>query len=332
MSDKGTLTYDVHGHFMPEAAMDLMSEGQVVVTGGVGSESIAVNGMLVGATLHQLSSADYALEAMSSAGLHHRVLTPPPFTYRYWDDPQRGLQLCRLINDSTAATVAANPKHFSGLATVPLQDPRLAIDELKRSTEELGLSGLGVGTNVDGRLLSDPALRDFFAEVTEMHAPVLVHPDFVPSQRYTEYYLINCIGMPVETTTTLANMVLSGMIEDLPDLRICLLHGGGAAPYLMGRISHSWHSRPDTSRDSSTPPEDQLGSVYWDTLTHSPEALGFLVSQYGADHVVVGTDAPFDMEDADPLKTLSRAPGLSEEERHQIRSVTPLQWLYGPNR
>lgn len=323
-------TIDVHGHFLPTEAMGLMSDGRVVVTGGHGSNSILVNGMPVGATLDQLSSIEYALTAMDAAGLDHRVLTPPPFTYRYWADAEIGIQLCRVINDSIAAVVEAHPDRFSGLATVPLQDPELAIAELKRGIDELGLLGLGVGTDVDGRLLSDPSLRQFFSEVASMNAPVLVHPDFVPSPRYRDYYLVNCIGMPTETGTTVANIVLSGMLEELPDLRFCFLHGGGVAPYLWGRVSHSWHARPDTSRDSETPPEDQLGSIYWDTLTHSPQALSFLVDLVGADHVVVGTDAPFDMEDSTPLTTLNQAAGLSEGDRHQIRSVTPLRWLYGP--
>jgi aminocarboxymuconate-semialdehyde decarboxylase len=330
MAENGFVTYDVHGHYLPGAAMELMGDGPVVVTGGHGSDSIAVNGMPVGATIQQLSSVEYALDAMSAAGLDHRVLTPPPFTYRYWADPETGLRLCRLINDSIAEVAAAHPDRFSGLATVPLQDPELAIGELKRGMSELGLLGLGVGTNVDGRLLSDQGLRGFFAEVMRMSAPVLIHPDFVPSPRYSDYYLVNCIGMPVETGTTVANMMLTGMLEDLPDLRLCFLHGGGVAPYLMGRVSHSWNARPDTSRDSTLPPEDQLESIYWDTLTHSPQGLGFLVGLVGAEHVVVGTDAPFDMEDSDPLDTLNRAPGLTEEDRHQIRSVTPLRWLHGP--
>lgn len=325
----GYATIDVHGHFLPTAAMELMGDGPVVVTGGEGSSSILVNGMPVGASLHQLSSVEYALAAMDDAHLDHRVLTPPPFTYRYWADAEVGIQLCRVINDSIAAVVAAHPDRFSGLATVPLQDPDLAIAELERGIDELGLLGLGVGTDVGGRLLSDPALRHFFSQVASMNAPILVHPDFVPSPRYRDYYLVNCIGMPVETGTTVANMVLSGMLEELPGLRLCFLHGGGVAPYLWGRVSHSWHARPDTSRDSSAAPEDQLGSIYWDTLTHSPQGLGFLVSLVGADRVVVGTDAPFDMEDSAPLTTLDQAPGLTEGDKHQIRSVTPLRWLYG---
>ncbi|HLE38796.1 MAG TPA: amidohydrolase family protein [Acidimicrobiia bacterium] len=320
---------DVHGHYLPPAAMDLMGSGPIVVGDGVGGESISVNGMPVGATVHQLSAAEEMIVAMNRAGVDHRVLTPPPFTYRYWADPADGIRLCRLINDAVAEVVGAHPDRFSGLATVPLQDPAAAVVELDRGLDELGLLGLGVGTNLGGKLLSDLAVRRVFARAEERNAAVLVHPDFVPSPRYGDYYLVNLIGMPVETGTTVANMMMSGMLEQLPALRVCFVHGGGIAPYLLGRWSRSWHVRVDTSRDSTRPPEDLLGSLYWDTLTHSVGALEFLIGQMGADHVVLGTDAPFDVEDADPVGQLDAVPGLSGEERHRIRSLTPLKWLHG---
>lgn len=322
---------DVHGHYLPPSAMDHMTTGPIVVGGGAGTTSIDVNGMLVGATLRQLSDVDAMVEAMDGAGLDHRVLTPPPFTYRYWADPQASLALCRLINDEIATIVAERPDRFSGLATVPMQAPDLAIAELERGMNELGLLGLGVGTNVDGKLLSDRSLRPVFARAAELDAPVLVHPDFVPSPRYSDYYLINVIGMPVETGTTVANMMMTGMLEELPGLRVCFLHGGGIAPYLMGRWSRSWHLRPDTSRDSRRPPEDLLESLYWDTLTHSVGALEFLVSQMGSDHVVLGTDAPFDVEDADPVGHLDAVASLDRQARERIKRETPVRWLFGPD-
>jgi len=329
MADAHLGTCDIHGHYLPPAAMDLMTTGPVVVGGGRGNESIDVNGVIVGATIRQLSAVDEMIAAMDEAGLAHRVLTSPPFTYRYWADPNDSLRLCRLINDEIASVVAEHPDRLSGLATVPMQDPATAVAELERGMGELGLLGLGVGTNVGGKLLSDSSLRAVFARAVELNAPVLVHPDFVPSPRYPDYYLINLIGMPVETGTTVANMMMTGMLEQLPTLRVCFLHGGGIAPYLMGRWSRSWHLRPDTSRDSSRAPEDQLDSIYWDTLTHSVGALEFLISAVGADHVVLGTDAPFDVEDADPVGHLAAVPGLSDDDMHRIRSVTPRRWLFG---
>ena len=327
--------WDVHGHYLPTSALDPMRFGRASVKVGTIegiANSISVNDIAVGATVEQLSSLEGILATMDNAGLDRRLLTPPPFTYRYWDEVSATTSLCRLINNAMAEAVSKHRERLLGFCTVPLQDPRAAIAELNRGLDELGLIGVGLGTNVGDRLLSDPSLRPFFQAVAERGAPVLVHPDFVPSPRYSEYYLVNLVGMPVETGTTLANMILTGMLEELPELRVCFVHGGGVAPYLMGRWTHSWNARTDTSRDSKASPWSQLRSIYWDSLTHSPEALSFLVELMGPEHVVVGTDAPFDMEDPSPLDTLAGAPRLGEEDRRQIRSVTPLRWLYGDPR
>lgn len=324
--------WDVHGHYLPEEALDLMVAGQAKVKvehiNGI-AESITVNGMPVGATVTQLASTESILAAMDQAGLDRRILTPPPFTYRYWHDAADTLQLCRLLNDAVASLVASHPHRLFGLCTVPLQDPALALGELDRGLDELGLLGLAVGTNVAGSLLSDDSLRSFFREVSKRGVPVLVHPEFVPSPRYPGYYLVNVLGMPVETGATVAGMIFSGMLEELPDLRVCFVHGGGVAPPLLGRWIHSWEARPDTREDTTIAPLEQLGSIYWDSLTHSPATLSFLVELVGAEHVVVGTDAPFDMEDATPLASLAAAPRLSEDQVSEIQSVTPLRWLYG---
>ena len=326
------LVWDVHGHYLPVAALEPLGSGPISVSLGTvnGIEgSVTVNAMPVGATIEQLSSVDGILAAMDGAGLDRRVLSPPPFTYRYWDEPNAASSLCRLLNDATAEVVASHRDRLFGVCTVPLQDPEAAVTEMNRGIDELGMVGIGLGTNVDGRLLSDPSLRPFFQAVADRGAPILVHPEFVPSPRYSNYYLINLLGMPVETGTTLANMMLTGMLEELPGMRVCFVHGGGVAPYLIGRWTHSWTTRTDTRRDSSVPPSGLLRSIFWDSLTHSPEGLSFLVELMGADHVVVGTDAPFDMEDHAPLDTLSAAPRLGEEDRRQIRSISPLRWLYG---
>jgi aminocarboxymuconate-semialdehyde decarboxylase len=326
------LVWDVHGHYLPVAALEPLSSGRISVSlravDGI-SGSVTVNDMPVGATIEQLSSVEGILAAMDGAGLDRRVLSPPPFTYRYWDEPKAASRLCRLLNDATAEVVALNRDRLFGVCTVALQDPKAAVAEMNRAIDELGLVGIGLGTNVDGRLLSDPSLRPFFQAVADRGAPVLVHPEFVPNPRYSNYYLINLLGMPVETGTTLANMMLTGMLAELPGMRVCFVHGGGVAPYLMGRWTHGWNARSDTRVDSSAPPAAQLQSIYWDSLTHSPHGLSFLVELMGADHVVIGTDAPFDMEDDAPLNTLSAAPRLSEEDRRQMRSISPVRWLFG---
>ena len=324
--------WDVHAHFLPETALDQMGYGPATVrvetVDGV-DDSITVNGMPVGSTVDQLADPAYLLAKTDEAGIDRRVMSPPPFTYRYWDEPESTLRLHRLLNDATAAFVEAQPDRFVGLATVPLQAPDLAIQELARARGELGLAGVTLGTNVAGGNIADDVRRPFLAAAAESGTPVLVHPDFVPNPRWSTHYLINLIGMPVDTAIAMGNLVFSGRLEEFADLRVCFLHGGGAAPYLFGRWDRGWEVRTETKTDIERKPTSHLDQVFCDTLTHSPRALSYLVDVMGADRVVLGTDLPFDVEDADPLGSLLAAPGLTDEQRETIRSVSPVRWLEG---
>jgi len=324
--------WDVHAHYLPPEAIGPMGEGTVQVrledVGGV-PDSITVNHVPVGATIHQLSDVASIVAATDRAGIDVRVLSPPPFTYRYWNDPEASLELCRLLNEATAEVVRAHPDRFEGLATVPLQDTDASIAEFRRARDELGLVGVTVGTNVAGANVSDHQRRPFLAEVAARGMPVLVHPDFVPGPRIDRYYLVNLIGMPHETAITMGNMIFSGLFDELPDLRVCFMHGGGAVPAILGRWDAGWRVRPESRADTDKPPSAYLGNVYCDTLTHSPLALTNLVEILGAENVVVGTDMPFDVEDPDPRAHLRDAPRLTDEQRRVIESVSPVRWLTG---
>jgi aminocarboxymuconate-semialdehyde decarboxylase len=328
----GLPIWDVHAHYLPPAAIPRMGSGVAEVrleTVGEVKDSITVNNIAVGATIQQLSDIEGIISATDRAGIDRRVLSPPPFTYRYWDDPEDSLALSRLLNEATAAVVEAHPDRLLGLATVPLQDTEKAIAELRRARDELGLVGVTVGTNVAGGNVSDPVRRPFLAETAGMGMPVLVHPDFVPNPRTGSYYLINVLGMPTETAITMANMVFSGLFDQLDGLRVCFMHGGGSAPSLFGRWDAAWRVRPESRVDIDEPPTAQLRNVFCDTLTHSPLALSHLVEVMGADNVVVGTDLPFDVEDPDPLTHLRRAPRLDQRQIEVIETISPVRWLTG---
>lgn len=328
----GLEVWDVHAHYLPATALPAMTDGVAQVrletVGGV-ADSITVNRMAVGATIQQLADLDGIIAATDRAGIDRRVLSPPPFTYRYWDDPDDSLALSRLLNEATAAAVAAHPDRFVGLATVPLQDTEKARHELHRARAELGLAGVTLGTNVAGGNISDPERRPFLVDAAESGTPVLVHPDFVPNPRIDDYYLINVLGMPTETAITMANMIFSGVFEDLDGLRVCFMHGGGSAPYLFGRWDAAWRVRPESRAQIDEPPTAQLSNVFCDTLTHSPLALSHLVEVIGPENVVVGTDLPFDVEDPDPLRHLRSAPRLDRDQIETIESVSPVRWLTG---
>jgi aminocarboxymuconate-semialdehyde decarboxylase len=324
--------WDVHAHYLPAQAFDLMKFGQVQVlleTVDGTPDSITINGIAAGATVQQLADVDGIIAATDRAGIDRRVLSPPPFTYRYWNDPNASLELCQLINEATAEVARTHPDRFLGLATVPLQSTERAIEELRRAHLELGLVGVTVGTNIAGGNVSDEARRPFLAELDRLGMPLLVHPDFVPNPRLGDYYLINVLGMPTESATTMANMLFSGVFADFADLRVCFMHGGGSAPYLFGRWDTAFRVRPESRVDIDSPPTSYLGNVFCDTLTHSPAALSYLVEVLGEENVVLGTDLPFDVEDPDPRAHVRTAPRLYAGQIETIETVSPLRWLNG---
>lgn len=322
---------DVHAHYLSAEVVTRLDRGRARVrleqVRGV-SDSITLNGMPVGATTHQLSSVDGILKEMAATGLERRVLSTPPFTLRYWESPREGADLCRALNETLAAAVADH-EELLGLCTVPLQDTDAAIAEFEYATRELGLVGVTVGTSVGGENLSVPRLEPFFATVESANAPVLVHPDFVPVDRLSSHYLLNLVGLPVESATALANLVFAGTLDRLPELRLCFLHGGGAAPYLYGRWEMGWNVRPESRADTPRPPSEYLSRVFCDTLTHSDQALRHLLDVAGSSRVVLGTDSPFDVKDPDPRGHISSVPALSEEERHDVERWSPREWLTG---
>ncbi len=322
-------TCDVHAHLLPPSSLPLLAaDGPAVHLEEVNGvpNSVTVGGMPVGATIEQLSSVEIMLADMDHAGVDRRVLSPPPFTFRYFKDPASGLDLCQLLNHEIAAAVAQHPGRLLGLCTVPLQDPDRAIEEFDRATGELGLRGVELSASVGELHLADRVFEEFFRYVADAGLPVLVHPDFVPSYRWRDYYLINLMGLTVETAACIANIAFSGMMERIPHLRICFVHGGGAAPYLFGRWIRGWEIREEPRRDLEGSVEDSLAKMYFDTLTHSTGALRYLIETVGPDKVALGTDYPFDVRNAEPVRSLDPLE-LTPDDRRRIVSVTAHRWL-----
>lgn len=331
MAEQTRIT-DVHAHYIPVDSVDLMSTGRVPVAlhedDGVAG-CIGLNGMRVGATIDALSNVDTMLAAMDAAGVDIRVLSPPPFTYRYWADADETLALHRRLNDATADVVARHPDRFIGLAIVPMQAPDIAVAELDRALSQLGLVGMTAGTNVAGGNLSDDGPSTVLAALAKHGAPLLVHPDFVPNERIAAHYLVNLLGMPHESSIALANLVLSGRLAELSTLRVCFVHGGGTLPYLIGRLDKGWEVRPETRSATTAPPSQGLDRVWFDSLTHSPLALRYLIDLVGCRRVVIGSDSPFDVEEAQPVRRLRQCPGLTPAEETAIVDNSAVAWLRG---
>ena len=248
------------------------------------------------------------------------------FFYNLPEGP--GTRAARIVNDGIAQMVAGNPARLRGMATLPMQHVEAAIDEMERVHREFGFKSVEIATTAPGGELADAKYRPLLARAQELKMTVFAHPNTVGATgRLDCYYLTNLIGNPLETTIMVANLIFSGALDALPELNMLLAHGGGFAPYQIGRFVHGHTVRPETRADSAASPKDLLRRFYFDSLTHDPQALRFLIDLVGADRIVIGTDAPFDMGDGQPLAMLDQVPALTADERANICTNTARRLL-----
>lgn len=313
------MNIDVHCHIeVPEAASLVPPEGRGTPS-PLSPESAAYQKAHNEAIREQVRDPRRKIADLDAMGLHMAVLSISPAQFFYNLDVKKGLEVWRLQNERIAAIAGQHADRFVGVASVPLQDPQAAAAELERAVRELGLRGVEIGSNVLGRYLGDEFFFPFFAKARELDVPIFIHPfNVAGAEKMIDYYFPNLIGNPLDTTITAAHLILGGIFERLRGIKIVLAHAGGQLPYIIGRIAHGWKVRPECRKALSRSPLEFLGEFYYDTIAHGREALEFLVSRVGAARVMLGTDHPYDMGDADPLATLRGLRGLSEEEKEMI--------------
>lgn len=318
------MKYDVHAHVVPASVTDrLAGDGGrcgVTLTDDGGKLRITVGEEASGQVRPDLLDLDARLTAMDGAGVDVQLLSAWIALTAYTLPAEQGVAWTRLFNDAMAETVASHPDRFRGLGTVPLQAGEEAAAELRRAVQHLGLVGAQIATTVAGNELDDPAFEPFWAAAEQLRCIVVIHPDQVlPGRDKPRYVLGNFVGNAAETTIAAAHLVFGGVLERHPDLRVCLVHGGGYAPYQAARMDHGWESEPRlVDRRLSELPSAYLRRFYFDTVTHSPEVMRFLLDFAGVGQVVMGTDYPFEMGEADPVGLVRSVPGLSEDEQRQI--------------
>jgi aminocarboxymuconate-semialdehyde decarboxylase len=258
-----------------------------------------------------------------------QVLSTVPVMFSYWAKPRDTLDLARLLNDHIAEVVRAYPRRFAGLGTVPLQDADLAVGELERCVRDLGLSGVQIGTHVNGKNLDHPDLFPVFAAAERLGAAVFVHPwDMLGKERMEKYWLQWLVGMPAETCLAICSVTFGGVLERLPRLRIAFAHGGGSFPGTVGRIDHGFHARPDLCAvETKTRPRDCLGRFYLDSLVHDAEALRSLVRLVGPERIALGTDYPFPLGETEPGRLIDSLSELTPAARERMLAGTALEFL-----
>ena len=272
-------------------------------------------------------SAERRLKDCGEYSVDVQVLSTVPVMFSYWAEPADGLEVSKVLNDGIAEIVEHHPKNFIGLATVPMQDTKLAVKELERA-KKIGLVGVEIGSNINRKNLSEPEFFDFFAACQELEMSIFVHPwEMMGMHDMGKYWLPWLVGMPAETSRAICSLIFSGVLEKLPRLKIAFAHGGGEFPATIGRIEHGFNVRPDLCAvDNDKNPRDYLDRMYFDSLVHSPEMLDYLVKLVGAEHVALGTDYPFPLGELEPGK-LIESMDYSDEVKAKLLHGAALDWL-----
>ncbi len=272
-------------------------------------------------------SAERRIEECSQYGVAVQVLSTIPVMFSYWAKAQDGAEISKFLNDGIAEIVNDFPKRFVGLGTVPMQDTTLAIKELTRC-KKIGLVGVQIGTNINQSNLGEPQFYDFFAACEMLGMAVFVHPwEMMGETEMQKYWLPWLVGMPAETSRAICSLIFSGVLERLPNLRVCFAHGGGSFPATIGRIEHGFTVRPDLCAvDNQRNPREYLGKFWLDSLVHDAAMLEYLVKLVGAEKVALGTDYPFPLGE-EIAGSLIESINFDEATKAELLYGAALKWL-----
>ncbi|MEA2906735.1 MAG: aminocarboxymuconate-semialdehyde decarboxylase [Alphaproteobacteria bacterium] len=307
-------TIDIHTHVLTEETMALLrKEAPTIAPKMTAIDADSAMLEVAGVPYRPYPRGGWDIERrfadMKAAEVDVHVLSATPQTYLYDQEPSLGVTTSTIQNDQIAKLVKAHPDRFLGIATLPMQAPQRAADELRRAVRTLGLRGAMIGSNVQGRNLDDRALEPVWATAAELGVIMLVHPyNIAGADRLRAYYLNNLIGNPLDTTIAAACLVFGGVLERHPTLNVLLVHGGGFVPYQAGRWAHGWQVRPEPKVNVAQSPQPWIDRFYYDSILHARPQLEFLVGSVGPGRVLMGSDYPYDMgtgECARQVKALS---------------------------
>lgn len=320
---KCSLTVDIHCHVHTPAADALVKDVFTIDVDPLfkfaGAKTREVNAKQAEEIKDRITLIEPRLKAMDKMGVDVQAISVAPPQYFYWTEPELGRAATRLINDNIAAIVQAHPDRFVGLGHLPMQKPEFALAELDRCAKELGMRGVELCTNVNGKELAEAEFEPVFARLEAFGMVVFLHPGgFTQGERLREHYLNNVIGNPLESTIAVSHLIFGGVLDRYPKLKVVVAHGGGFVGSYPFRMDHAWRARADCRMHIKKKPTDYLRRLYFDSIVFDPRALGHLIDLWGEDHVLLGTDYPYDMGYYDPLGAIAAVKKLSAVQRSAI--------------
>jgi aminocarboxymuconate-semialdehyde decarboxylase len=317
------MNIDIHSHFFPLDAFrkaEKYRDSAPKVTLEKERYTVASRAGTRGNLGEGAQNAQARMRELDRMSIDIQAISPSPILLFYEEQPAAASYFSRLQNEAIAEVVRAHPDRFVGFGTVPLQDVSEAI-AVAREAKELGLRGLEIGTSVEGKPLDDPEFEPFYDAVEQLDLLLFVHPTEGGGLERNDTimgFLGNVVVFPYRTTLMIERMILGGLLEKYRNLRFCLAHGGGFLAYNVGRLDHAYAQRADFKDRISRKPSEYLKRIYFDSIVHSVLALQYLVQAVGADRIVMGTDYPMAMGEAEPVRKIMALGSISNEERAQM--------------
>jgi aminocarboxymuconate-semialdehyde decarboxylase len=309
VNGRRVMTVDVHAHCAVPEAMALMGR------------TVQPPSLLMTRPVDRL-------RAMDEQGIDMAALSINPYWYEADHDLAR--DLIRIQNEHLAAICAAQSERFVAFATVALQHPDLAVEQLVDGVKKYGLRGVSTGCTVNGAELADPKFHPFWAKAEELGVLVFIHPQGMPElagRLRGNGVLTNVIGNPLETTIALSHLIFEGTLDRFPGLKICAAHGGGYLPSYAARSDAGCVTFPNSCTvQLQKKPTEYLRQLHFDSIVFTPEALRHLVAETGAGQIVMGTDYPYPWT-ATAVDHILGTPGLSDAERVAMLGETAARLL-----
>jgi len=303
---------DVHAHWLPQHLFGLAPGSPLPPLRDHHGE-LHLNELPLSIETEAMSDVSRVLADTDAAGLGARVLSAPPFAFPVAGTGP-GAEVDAFVgtyNDDLAKVCRDSDGRLVGIGLVSLHDPEAATKQMAALAGTDGMCGIAMPPLLGTASFDVDPMREIDGAAADLGLAVLVHPMQLPRPEWSSHYLANLIGNPVESATAAAALTLGGVLDEFPTLRICLVHGGGCAPALVGRWAHGWQQRTDVRGAGTRPPREMFSQLWFDTLTHDVPALQMLLAHADPAHMMAGSDYPFDMGTPTPLD-LPHAAGIDD--------------------
>src|ERR1700682_4965049 len=305
----GVRPVDIHAHYFPQAYLDVLAEEGPRFNVEYRAEQegfyIKTETRFQGPLPYRVVDLKKRIADMDAQGtaVQAMSLTGP---MAYWGDEQVSHKLTCAWNDAASAAHVQYPERLVALMTLPMLFPDRDIDKLKRASKLPGIRGISMGTNINQRDLDDPLFEPIFARIEALNLPVFLHPlRVVGGPRTAPFYLSNLLSFPFDTAIAACHLIFGGVLDRHPKLQVTLPHGGGVLLMLIGRIDHGAAVRPEIKKlQLPQPPSKYLQRFTYDTLVHSKSVMEFVISEVGAERIMIGSDYCLDMGDERPVTSL----------------------------